>query len=144
MTIREQILSALFVISQGVSGITNSSITRERVRPVQEDECPALDLSPTTESAPQSIGTGADKRNLEVEFKFNTAGSGAYALADSFVGELHRELYADETLGGLATGIIPGPTEFARDDADQTIGRTTVKYTIIYTTRRSDISAKAR
>lgn len=143
-TLREQILQALAARAATVSGIAATSRTRERATPVAASECPALDLAPDSEPNPQALGTGADRRDLAVAFKIHTAGDGAYALADPIVQTLHAALYADQTLGGLATSILPGATDFARDDADQTIGRTTVRYTVVYTTRRSDLAAKAR
>lgn len=143
-TRREQILVALFALTASIPGVAAGSRTRERAAPVAESECPALDLAPESEPTPQAMGAGADRRELEVAFKIDTAGSGAYALADPIVQALHAALYLDPTLGGLATTILPGSTDFARDDADQTIGRTTVKYTVVYTTRRGDLTAKAR
>lgn len=143
-TLREQILQALLAIAATVPGVASNSLTRERDVAVVEDDCPALDLAPDSEPDPQSLGTGADRHDLSVVFKVHTAGTGAYALADPIVQSLHSKLFIDQTLGGLASAILPGATDFARDDADQTIGRTTVRYTVIYTTRRGDLSAKAR
>lgn len=142
-TLREQILQAVLALAATVPGIAATSRTRERATPVVESDCPALDLSPESEPDPQVLGTGADRRDLALAFKIHTAGNGAYALADPIIQALHSKLYLDPTLGGLATTILPGATDFARDDADQTIGRTTVRYTVIYTTRRGDLSATA-
>lgn len=144
MTRREQILVALKALADAVPGLAAASITRERTTNVAQDECPALDLAPESEPDPQAIGAGADRHDLTVAFKFYTAGDGAYALADPFVQALHAKLYADPTLAGMASTIQPGATDFAREDGDQTIGRTTVKYTVVYTTRRGDLTAKAR
>lgn len=144
MTLREQILAAIYTLAQAVPGIAAASITRERATATAEAECPALDMAPDNEPDPQSLGSGADQHELSVVFKIHTAGNGAYSLADPFVQALHAKLYADPTLGNLAATIKPGGTDFARDDADQTIGRTTVRYTVVYTTRRGDLTAKAR
>ena len=143
-TLREQILQALVAVAATVPGIASTSRTRERATPVVESDCPALDLSPESEPNPQALGTGADRRELTLVFKIHTSGNGAYALADPIVQSLHTKLYIDPTLGGLATTILPGATDFARDDTEQTVARTTVRYTVIYTTRRGDLSAKAR
>lgn len=139
-TIREQILQALSVIAASVPGIAANSLTRERASPVAEADCPALDLAPESEPDPQVLGSGADRHDLTVVFKIHTAGTGAYALADPIVQALHAALYADPTLGNLAAGILPGATDFARDDADQTIGRTSIRYIVVYTTRRGDLT----
>lgn len=143
-TIREQIMLAVMVIAQAVPGMAAASVTRERDRAVQEGECPALDVEPDNEPAPQALGTGGDKRALSLRFTINTVGAGASALADPIVKALHSGLYLDPTLGGLAATIIPGETEFSREAAGRTIGRTTLIYTVVYTTSRSDLSAKAR
>lgn len=144
MTRREQILQALLELAVTMPGIDAASVTRERATAVAQDECPALDLMPESEPDPQPIGTGLDRHELSVVFKLFTAGNGAYALADPLIQALHDRLYADPTLGRLSTTIIPGATDMAREDGDQTIGRTTVRYTVVYTARRGDLSAKAR
>lgn len=140
MTRREQILVALFALTASMPGVAASSRTRERAAPVAESECPSLDMAPESEPTPQAMGLGADQRDLDVAFKIDTAGNGAYALADPIIQALHAALYLDQTLGGLAVNIRPGSIDFARDAADQTIGRTTVKYTVVYITRRSDLA----
>lgn len=139
-TLREQILQALAARAATVPGIASASLTRERAGPVVEADCPALDLAPESEPEPQALGNGADRHDLTVAFKVHTAGAGAYALADPIVQALHVALFSDPTLGNLAAGIVPGATDFARDDADQTIGRTTVRFTVIYATRRGDLA----
>lgn len=141
-TLRERILQALAGLAATVPGIAPASLTRERAAPVNEADCPALDLAPEGELAPQAIGAGIDQHELTVIWKIHTAGTGAYTLADPIVQALHAALYADPTLGNLVAGIQPGDTDFARDDADQTIGRTTLRYTLTYTTRRGDLAAQ--
>lgn len=139
-TIREQILQAMLALAGTIPGIAAASLTRERAGPVVEADCPALDLAPESEPEPQPLGPGVDRHDLTVAFKIHTAGDGAYALADPIVQALHGAVYTDPTLGGLAAGILPGATDFARDDADQTIGRTTIRYTVVYTTRRGNLA----
>ena len=139
-TRREQILQALSVIAASVPGIAAASLTRERAGPVAEADCPALDLTPESEPDPVALGAGIDRHELVVAWRIHTAGNGAYALADPVIQSLHGLLFADPTLGGLATGIETGASDFARDDADQTIGRTTARYRITYTTRRSNLA----
>lgn len=138
-TIREQILQALSVLAASVPGIAATSLTRERAGPVAETDCPALDLAPESDD-PRTMGSGADRHDFGIVFKIHTAGDGAYAQADPIVQALDAALFADPTLGNLAAGIVPGATDFARDEADQTIGRTSIRYTVVYTTRRGDLT----
>ena len=140
MTRREQILAAVYALAVTVPGIAASSITRERAAPIAESECPALDLAPESEPDPQSLGASADQRNLTVVLKIYTAGNSAYSLADPILQALHAKLYLDQTLGGLASMILSGSTDFARDQADQIIGQTTLRYVIVYFTRVNDQS----
>lgn len=140
-TRREQILQALHAIAAAIPGIASPSITRERATPVQEADCPALDLSPESEPDPAEWGRGTDQRVLTILYRIHTAGDGAYALADPIVHALDTALYTNATLAALVTLIQPGSTDFARDDADQTIGRTSVRYRITYTTRRGNLAA---
>lgn len=140
-TIREQILVALHNVAKTVTDIDDASITRERVSPLMEIECPALDLSPESEAAPVAVGAGYDRHDLTVLFKFYTAGSMAYSLADGYINDLHNKLYADTTLKGLVSAIIPGATEFAREKADQTIAKSTATYTVVYSAKREDLSS---
>lgn len=140
-TRREQILQALAVLAAGVPGIAPSSLTRERAAPVAESDCPALDLAPESEPDPTEWGLGTDLRVLTVVWRIHTAGEGAYALADPIVQALDTAIHADSALRSLVTLIQPGSTDFARDDADQTIGRTHVRYRITYTTRRGHLAA---
>lgn len=140
-TRREQILQALIALAADVPGIAPDSLTRERAAPVAESDCPALDLAPESDPEPQLFGGGIDLYELTVAWKIHTAGEGAYSLADPIVQALHTRLYADPTLGDLAVQITPGPTDFARDDADQTIGRTTVRYRIQYFAKRIDLAS---
>lgn len=141
-TQREKILIALAAL-MAVPGVDADSITRERATAVDEKECPAIDIAPDSEPAPLALGRNVDQHDLTVEIKIYTAGNGAYSLADPHVSALHSAIFADPTLGGIATTITPGATDFARDNAGQTLGRTTVRYRIIYTTRRGDLTRSA-
>lgn len=140
MTRREQILQALATLAAGIPGIAAASLTRERATPVPEADCPALDLAPESDQEPESWCNGSDLNRLTVVWRLHTAGDGAYTLADPIVEALHARLFADTTLGGLASDMAPGATDFARDDADQTIGRTTLRTRITYFTRRGNLA----
>jgi len=139
-TRRELILQALYALAATVPGIAQDSLTRERATAVNESDCPTLDLAPESDPEPTPFGGGLDLHELTVTWKLCTAGNGAYALADPIVQDLHKAIFAAAPLGELVMQILPGPTDFARDDADQTIGRTTVRYRLQYLTRRSDIA----
>lgn len=143
MTRRELVLQAVMAKAATVPGIAATSLTRERATALGEAECPAMDIAPESESEPIRLGTGIDQRELLLAIRIHTAGNGAYALADPIVEAINAALCGDHSLGGLVSAVQPASTDFARDDADQTIGRTTLRYRIIYTTRRSDLTAKA-
>mgnify|MGYP000882152059 FL=1 len=141
MTLRELILKRAYAVAQAVPGIVSASCTRERAAPVGVDECPALDVSPESEPDPQPLGAGLDRRELTLRIRIYTAGDGAHELADPFVEAFHAGVMSDAALLGIVAGVIPGGADFERDDADQTVGRTTQRYRVIYTTRRGSLTA---
>lgn len=141
-TLRGRILQALTTLATGLPGVAPTSVTRERTTAVEEGECPAIDLSPDRESK-AALGEGVDRNELTAEFKIYTAGAGASSLADPMETSLHTAIFADPTLGGIAGAVIPQPAEFDRAGGEKTIARTTVRYRIIYTSRRNDPTRSA-
>lgn len=139
-TLRERILQRLEMVARGVPGIDPGSASRERAAPYAASECPALDVSPEGDD-PRTVGAGLDAHELTVRVRVCTAGDGASALADPYVEAFHAAMHADADLAGLVASIQTGSADFDRDDADVTIGRTTQRYRITYSTRRGSLAA---
>lgn len=139
-SIRECIMQRLKAIAQNVPGIDPGSASRERAAPYVVAECPSIDVSPESDES-RTVGAGLDAHELTVRVRVCTAGDGASALADPYVEAFHAALHADAELAGLVASIQTGSADFDRDDADVTIGRTTQRYRITYSTRRGSLAA---
>ena len=139
-SLRERILLRLEAIAKGVPGIDPGSASRERAASYSVTECPAIDVSPESDDS-RTVGAGLDSHELTVRVRVCTAGDGASALADPYVEAFHAALHADADLAGLVASIQTGSADFDRDDADVTIGRTTQRYRITYSTRRGSLAA---
>lgn len=138
-TLRERIMRRVESIAMAVPGIDPLSCTRERASAVQVDECPALDVAPESDD-PQALGAGLDRRDLTLRLRVFTAGNAASALADPFIQDFHSRLAVDSELDTMGVRVQPVGADFDRDDADQTIGRSTQRFRLTYCVRRGSLS----
>lgn len=115
---REQIL-AFFASTLAGSVQVSNRIYRSRAEAFARDEAPAIVIEPEGDSG-QAYSTCRIDWTLNVLVAIYVRGAIPDQLADPIAVDVHQQLMADRTLGGLAIDIVPTTVDYQRDKADLT------------------------
>lgn len=115
---REQILAHIASTLAGTVQVDNR-IYRSRAEAFARDEAPAIVIEPANDRA-QTYSTCKLDWTLDVLVVVYVRGAIPDQLADPIVVDVHSQLMADRTLGGLAIDIVPTTVDYQRDKADLT------------------------
>jgi hypothetical protein len=138
---REQILAAIVTTLANTTGVS-TRIYRSRQEAFARAEAPCLLIEPGIDvPSDDPVSTCKIDWTLPVDITVHTRGAIPEQLAAPIIDSLHGKLMADETLGGLAMRIWPGPVNHQREQADATAGWTTCTYTVRYRTSVTDLKA---
>jgi hypothetical protein len=159
-SIREQIIgaavAALSVASitkrdgSVVSKPTGLTIHRERTRPIEIDSLPAImmynDDDPPKPLAQQTFRAPLTEHQLLAALELRAQGS-AGVSPDAALDPLYvwaiLALGADETFGGLASGIEEGRTAWSSREGDVPVAAAKLSITVRYRTSRLDPTSKS-
>lgn len=125
---------------------TGLTVHRFRNRPVLSDNLPALVLSLDSDTKPVRDATDRVDRilNLVVEHRVKvSAGTAPDDAVDPLVKWAVFALFANETLGGLASHIEEGETVWEPAEAGQTFMRAATRFAVHYITLANDPEAQS-
>jgi hypothetical protein len=148
-SIREQVAAAV-VTAVSSGGPTGLTVHRERTRPIEKEQCPAIllffeDEIPET-LAGQKFKAPLTERclNLTAEIRaIPAAGQAVDEAVDDLYVWLMQALSADETLGGLAMGITEGAVKWFSKEADVIYAGAAVHLSVHYRTKRLDPTTRS-
>lgn len=145
-TLRNQIVARVHALLIGTTG-AGDNCYRSRAIPVERDLSPAIVIRPGYEQT-RANSEGSDVSDFDVIIELLTRGDPADAVADPIALDLHRILRADfrdgqyngtaGTLGALCSDVRRTQADWAVDDADESSGLLTLRYTCTYL---SDVDA---
>lgn len=108
-TFAKQLLDAVEASQAAQSAIPAASIHLERMAPIGDDECPALNVTIGQARKISVLGSegGYDLLDMEVDVvvSIHTRGAPRTRVADPFVAAVNGALMRDPSLGGLATQL---------------------------------------
>lgn len=136
---REQILAYVASTLAGTVQVGNR-IYRSRVEAFSRDEAPALVIEPAVDNA-QTYSTCRLDWTLTVLVAIYTRGNIPDQLADPIAVDVHQQLMADRTMGGLAIDIVPTSVDYQRDKADLTSLWQVNSYQVRYRTADNSLEA---
>jgi len=148
-SIREQIVSGVVELLQADGAPDGLQVHRERTRPIDKDELPALlvyceDEEPTTTDR-QTFRSPHVERSLhvivEARARVKDSLSPDEAL-DPFLVWTNAQIMQNETIGGLAIGAIEGKTNWFSKEADVVVAAAIANYHIRYRTSRLDPTSR--
>jgi hypothetical protein len=148
-TIREQIISAVTGALEDPGGPAGLTVHRERTRAIEVDGLPAC-LLYFEDDEPAPIGSKykapLTERDLNLAAELRATGDAGVSpdqALDPLIAWTLTQLFADESFGGLANGIVERKTVWASKEGDQPLASATIHLTVKYRTSRTDPSAKA-
>jgi len=150
-SIREQIIVAIVGLLGGTNKPTGLTIHRERTRPIQDDELPAI-LVYTEDDEPKPLSgqqyrAPLVERQLVVYLEHRAAGSLSTppdAALDPLIVWSTRTMVGNEkfvTTGfpdGLATGVHEGKTAWMSREGDKALAAASTQWVVKYRTSRLD------
>lgn len=141
MTKREQIMVEVQARLAAVAAVTGcTGAYRCRADQYDRDEAPAITLSWITEDA-RSIVVPFTEKTLTIEVGVYTRGTGPDTLGDPIIDAVHKAIFADRTLAGLAIDVTEAGDTLDVSAADATAAMTVKQYAIWYRHTMEDMSA---
>jgi hypothetical protein len=144
-SIREQIVLQAVALLQAVGGPSGLTIFRERPRPIESNDLPAIfvyfaDDEPTPELKIK-FQAPITEHHLGLMLELRAAASDDLP-ADAAIDPLYiwavKQLVGNERLGGLAMGITEGPMKWFSKEADITYAAAALHLIWHYRTNRLD------
>jgi hypothetical protein len=150
-SIREQVIVALIAaLNTQASPPAGLTIHRERTRPIETDSLPAImiyaDDDVPKPLAQQVYRAPLTERQLSLAIECRAQGSGSVspdAALDPVLVFASLAVFADETFGGLASGVEDGRIAWVSREADVPIAAAKWYVTIKYRTSRLDPTSKS-
>lgn len=136
---RETILAAIKAALQGVDGI-DGRVYRSRPDPNERAAAPYIALEWSSENA-TPLSVPQIERTLTVQVSVLVRGDEPDRLADPIAVSVHALMMADPTFGGLAIDTMLKAASFEAASADQTAGRLTHEYDVLYRHSYADMTA---
>jgi hypothetical protein len=148
-TIREQIVERAIAALRSGSPPAGLTIHRERTRPLESDNLPAIVFKDLKESKPRGIGSNYKaplvEREVSIALEFRAAGSSGVS-PDQAIDPLQEwalvQIFKDESFGGLANGVEEGETVWHSKEGDTLLAAATTYLSIKYRTSRIDPSSR--
>ena len=138
---REQILAAIASTLAGTVQV-GSRIYRSRTEAFARDEAPAIVIEPGNDSSsPEPVSSCKIDWTLSVLIAVYVRDAIPDQAADSIIVDIHSQLMADRTLGGLAMDIWPMMIDPQLDKADVASGWTVCSWQVRYRTSLSSIES---
>jgi hypothetical protein len=136
---RESIMKHLADVLAATAGV-QGRVYRSEPDGVDRESQPCVLLRWTGESRTPMTVLELE-RTLQVEVDVLTRGDSPDALADPIAQSLHALLTADSTLGGRAIDITLGDARFEYTSADETAGKLTHEYLVLFRHSHADMAA---
>jgi hypothetical protein len=148
-TIREQIVERVVAAIAGGSPPVGLTVHRERTRPIELDDLPAVVVKDAKESKPRPIQSNYKapfvEREISIVLEFRAKGSSGVS-PDQAIDPLYAyamvQIFKDESFGGLANGVEEGETEWRAKEGDTLLAASTTHLSIKYRTSRIDPSSR--
>lgn len=127
---REQILQALCAALAPVT-LIEGRVYRSDPEATDRENTPCINVTWSAEQAtPQTVPMM--ERTLSVAVAVLARGDIPDQIADQIIVDVHQRIMADTTLGGLAIDTMLDTAAFEFVSADQTAGKLTHEYQIMY------------
>lgn len=136
---REKIMKRIATVLASAAGV-NGRVYRSDPDAASRAESPCIVLSWQSDQ-PAGDPQVLSDRELTVSVQVITRGDAPDALADPIIQSVHSLLMADPKLDNNAIDIIYGPTDFEFESADQTAGRMTQQYRVLFRHSYHDLTA---
>lgn len=147
-SIREQIILAMVAAFNAGGGPAGLTVHRERTRPIETDSLPAVmiynDDDQPKPLAQQTYRAPLVERQLTVGVQCRAQGSASVtpdAALDPVLVWVLKQIFSDETFGGLANGVEEIRTVWSSREGDKPVAAATIHFTIKYRTSRTDPTA---
>lgn len=127
----------------GILGATagvGGRVWRDRAEALAAAELPGLLVLPQLDDPTPGFSSCRTRWLLTIRLHVLVTGGATSRLADPIRHSIHRLLMADQTLGGLATAVRPGPAQWLPDKGNNEPGELVLKYEVDYVTREDDLS----
>jgi hypothetical protein len=135
---REAIMKRVATNLAAVPGVTG--VFRSEAQAMDRENSPCLLLRWVSEDAtPQTVL--AMERTLSVEVDVIVRGDVPDALADPIAQAVHASISADPQMGGLAIDTTMGGARFDYTSADETAGKLTQEYLVVFRHSFADMTA---
>ncbi len=139
-------VQGLLSANGGPVGLT---VHRERTRPLENDQLPAivlyyLDEQPVLPSG-QAYRSPLVERKLEIMAECRALGDNTTPpdmALDPIIVWASTQIFKDETFAGLALGVEEGRTLWQSKEGDQPVAAAMIAFTIRYRTSRLDPTSK--
>ena len=149
-SIREQILVAATATIDAAGKPTGLLVKRERWHPVEVANLPtALIYAEDDEPRPfegNHYKSPLVERQLALRVDLRALGDGqtpADVALDPLIVWVTQQMFKDETLGGLANGVVEGRTAWNSVEGDVAISSAAMQFTIKYRTSRLDPTSRS-
>ncbi|MFG6413803.1 hypothetical protein ACG02S_07805 [Roseateles sp. DC23W] len=143
-TFAKQLLDAAETALASQLAIPASSTYFERVAPISDDECPALNVAVGEARKIGVVGSEGEYDLIELEvdmsFSVHTRGEARTRVADPFVDAVNGALMRDPSLGGLAQRLGLFSLRPRQAPAGTTVGIADVLYRARCLVRERDLS----
>lgn len=133
----ELIVQALIAAAKTAAHLAGR-VERDRSMILASDSLPGAVVREEYEDAPHIKNTCAD-RELNVAIEIMDKGASARASIDTVRAQLHRAVWDDATLGGLALSLAEGASEWSDEQAEETVYSLTLHYRVGYRTMANDL-----
>jgi hypothetical protein len=156
-TIREQIIETVVAaLAAAEAGGKNPpakpgglTVHRERTRPLDQDELPAIVVKEAKEGKPRPVGSTYKapyvEREMFVALEFRAAGSSGVSpdqALDPLIAWGLYQVFGDESFGGIANGVEELETDWHSKEGDAALAAATTHLAIKYRTSRIDPSSR--
>lgn len=149
-SIREQILDAVVSAVSGEGAPAGLTVHRERTRPIEKEQCPAI-LIFAEDETPEPLDGRKFKAplterclNITAELRvIPDSGQSVDEAVDFLWVWLMQAVGADESFGGLAMGITEGAVKWFSREADKIYGGAAVHLAVHYRTKRLDPTTRS-
>lgn len=145
-TIREQILRSVKTLLEGTGKPTGLTVHRQRSRPLEQDDLPAIVVYPLSDDADDADHDLAEDHTLtvalEMRVKVSATESAAGKSSDEVLDPLYTwsvsKMLADITQGGLAIDTREGSTTWDVEEPNVVLGRCATTFEIDYLTEAAN------
>lgn len=138
MSVREQILARLMGVLLNATD-AGANVFRSREVSITREMTPALVIMPDAEDD-DVFSASIDRHHFIVSLEVFTRGDPWDQLADPVATQSHRLLMTDAVLATLTTRLRKISSKWEGEEADKTAGVLTMKYSIDYFTKATDIA----